>query len=124
MKILRIMLQCTALLGLVVLLSGCVAVESQQAQSGDVPQLNLRTLTEEQAEQRFIPGRTQQHQVRQWLGIPHGYSRSGDLEYWNYTDSYHDESLGQSGLISLTLVFDRNALLVDFDLQANRYRSR
>jgi|SRR5690554_4097264 len=86
------------------------------------PQYDLQNLTPNDAERLLVRGRTQQHQVQHWFGQPSGLSKSGPHTYWNYTHSYHEQNTGRSGLVILTVVFDDNLLVVDYDLQSNRYR--
>lgn len=105
---------------LLLLLAGCATTTNNNTQ---VPtRYTLQDLTPADAERLLVRGRTQQHQVQQWFGQPSGLSKSGEHTYWNYTYSYHQESNGRSGLVILTVVFDKNLLVVDYDLQSNRYQ--
>lgn len=105
---------------LALLLSSCSTTPAPANAAS--PQYTLQQLTAADAERLLVRGRTQQHQVQQWFGQPSGLSRSGPHTYWNYTYSYHEQNTGRSGLVILTVVFDENLLVVDYDLQSNRYR--
>lgn len=104
------------------MLSACASypgTETGARQSSS--QLALESLTRAEVERLLVRGRTMQHQVIQWFGRPQGMSESAGFQYWNYTAAYYDERAGRSGLISLTVVFDQNRLVADYDFQENRY---
>ncbi len=114
--------QCWLVVFLLFTTSGCVTTEHS---SKSVPQKHsLANLTQLEADRLFMRGRTQQHEVKQWFGQPNGFSKAGDFSYWNYTHSYHDQNTARSVLVILTVVFDKNLLVIDYDLQSNRYQKK
>lgn len=105
---------------LLLLITGCATTTENNKQAPT--RYALQDLTPADAERLLVRGRTQQYQVQQWFGQPSGLSKSGEHNYWNYTYSYHQADTGRSGLVILTVVFDKNLLVVDYDLQSNRYQ--
>ncbi|RUO44075.1 hypothetical protein CWE15_02560 [Aliidiomarina taiwanensis] len=99
---------------------------AQQAanQQPQVEPILLTALTPARAEQWLVRGHTRQQQVLGMLGQPHGVSQVGDYQYWNYTDVRHDQVKQESNLVRLTLVFDSQAVLVDYDLQNNHFQKK
>ncbi|HLV48991.1 MAG TPA: hypothetical protein VKY35_08015 [Aliidiomarina sp.] len=112
--------QCLVIVLLLLMTTACATTEHLPEPTA--AKYSLEGLTQAEAERLFIRGRTQQHEVRRWFGQPSGFSKSGDYSYWNYTYSYQNQETKRSGLVILTVVFDNNLLVIDYDLQSNRYR--
>lgn len=103
---------------------GCAQQSAQEnaVKASHSEPIELTSLTQTKAAQWFARGHTQQQQVLNILGPPHGVSQVGDFTYWNYTEVKHDEVKRESNLVRLTLVFNRQLLLVDYDLQSNHFQ--
>ncbi|WP_113905941.1 hypothetical protein [Aliidiomarina celeris] len=105
-------------------LTACASTSANSPAQTSAGPVTLASLTQQDVERLLIRGRTMQHQVAQWFGRPQGVSENGGYQFWNYTESYRDLDAGKSGLVTLTVVFDSNRLVADYDFQANRYTQR
>lgn len=78
-------------------------------------------LTQDEVDSLLVRDRTSAQQVAQIFGQPHSMTRSGDEIYWNYTHQFRDERRNVGGLKSLTILFDDNGRVLDYDFQDNSY---
>lgn len=100
---------------------GCAQQQAAQPAHG-AGLIELTAVTQAKAEQWFVRGHTRQAQVLNRLGQPHGVSQVGNLSYWHYAQVKHSETEQKSNFVRLTLAFDGQGVLVDFDLQYNQFQ--
>lgn len=83
-------------------------------------QLNSLSLAE--VETLLIRDRTTTTEVVRIFGQPDGMTQSGNQVFWNYTHQFRDQSLQLAGLKSLTVLFNPQGVVADYDFQDNTYR--
>lgn len=105
-------------------LSACASTDTNQTgQSGSSHRtVQLSELTYDNVEHILVVGRTQVQDIQRWWGTPSSQGQSGDTRWYNYT------YVGQTGagdgstrMLSLTLYFNHQALLEDYDIQIHEF---